>query len=118
MKDTEAEIKRKFNEWYRVRIRKGVFKNTKLVPYSPFPYGEAGTPDKVGCVCGQMVVIEFKTKGKKLSPHQVVRKAEWLDAGAVYIQGDNIDDLRKEFLKIYKEANDAKEKCACEKAGK
>lgn len=93
----ERDLKKNAN-----RLLKKIPKS-KFVPYSPYPYGEPGTPDKIGCVDGSMVLIEFKDKGKELKPLQRIRKKEWEDVGAKVHVVDSIEQFRK----IIKEGIDA-----------
>jgi len=92
--ESERDLKRKAN---RLLKQYG-----KFIPYNPYPYGEPGTPDKIGCINGKMILIEFKRKGKNLSPLQKQRKKEWEQVGAKVWVVHSIEEL-KNFLR--KEVN-------------
>ena len=99
--DSEAGIKNKFNRWLADNIRRGRFIKCKLVSYAPLGIGEAGTPDKVGCVNSFFVGVEFKSRKGKLSPLQEVRHKEWRAAGGYIIVGNDIEELRRQFKELY-----------------
>lgn len=88
MKDSEREIKQKIRRYLKK------IKFSKFVSYSPYPYGEPGTPDYVGCWNGKMYLIEVKQEGKGLSPIQKVRCNEWLKAGAVVLIAHSVNDIK------------------------
>jgi hypothetical protein len=94
IKDTEAEIKTKIKRYLKKIL------HSKFVSYSPTPYGEAGTPDIVGCVKGKMVLIEVKVEGKNLTGLQVLRRDEWLSAGAKVIVAHSVKELREQLNNI------------------
>jgi len=91
MRETETELKRK-----ATKILK---KYGKFISYNPYPFGEPGTPDKIGCINGKMILIEFKRAGSKLTPLQEIRKREWEKAGASVWVINNIEDLKNKLKK-------------------
>ena len=54
----------------------------KAIKFHGSVYGEAGTPDIIGCVDGRMFLIEVKAGKNALSPIQERRLIEWAVAGA------------------------------------
>ena len=58
--------------------------NGKFINIHGSVYSERGTPDIVGCIDGQMVVMECKRRsGIKADPIQEWRMQEWRYAGAI-----------------------------------
>lgn len=74
--------------------------NSKFIPYCPYPYGEPGSLDKVGCINGQMWWIEFKAPGKKLTVLQARRIMEWESAGAKTLVIDNKEKLKEALCQM------------------
>ena len=89
IKDTEKEIKRKCNP---ILKRYG-----KFISYNPYPYGEPGTPDKIGCINGEMILIEFKREGKKPTALQIQRHKEWRDVGAQVWVIHSVEELKEKI---------------------
>jgi len=73
--------------------------NSKWVSYNPYPTGEPGTPDVIGCINEKSVLIEYKMLGKALSPLQIKRQDEWREAGAICLVIHSLAEL-KECIKI------------------
>ena len=86
IKKSESDIKAECNPVLK--------KYGKFVPYNPYPYGEPGTPDKIGIINGQMILIEFKIPGKEPTALQLQRHREWEMEGAVVL----IVHSRKELI--------------------
>jgi len=101
-KDTETEIKSKSKSWLNCQIKKGVFSKVKFVAYSPYPFGQAGTPDWIGTVHGHFVGIEFKAEGKKPSKNQLDQMGEWINAGGFIFIVDSIEQFKILFNNVYK----------------
>ncbi len=58
-------------------------------------FGEAGTPDILGCYRGRMFCIEVKTGSGRLTALQARRVAEWEAAGAaVTVARDGFDAVK------------------------
>jgi len=93
----ESDVKASCNRFLK-KIPK-----SKFVPYSPYPYGEPGTPDKIGCINGQMILIEFKDKGKEPSALQKIRIKEWQAAGAKVYVIDSLKKLKQEDLNVQRD---------------
>lgn len=83
---TESELKKACQ-----RVLK---KYGKFISYNPYPYGEPGTPDKIGCINGEMVLIEFKRKGKSPTKLQLKRMREWRDVGATTFVVHTVEELK------------------------
>jgi len=88
----ERDIKKKIRKYLNT------LPASKFVSYNPYPNGEAGTPDYIGCFQGLGVVIEVKAPGKDLSDIQKVRRREWRDeAGAFHIVAYSTEDVQRFF---------------------
>lgn len=71
----------------------------KAVKFNP-RFGEAGTPDIIGCYQSKCFLIEVKaTVGGQLTPLQVRRCEEWREVGAVVIESKGrvvtVEELRR-----------------------
>jgi len=62
---------------------------------SPFSY--SGEPDIAGCLDGVAFHIEVKAPGKKPTPLQYQRLAEWKEAGALSFWTTSLEDVQQEF---------------------
>ena len=96
MKDSEREIKAKIRRYLKT------VDYLKVISYCPYPYGESGTPDLVGCYKGHMVLIEVKAPGKRLSVLQAKRKKEWEYNGATVIVAHCVDEVKEVINKLIK----------------
>lgn len=88
MKDSETEIKRKIRRFLKT------IPCSKWVSYSPYPYGEPGTPDIVGAIEGFMIMFEVKAPGGHLSAIQKLRRSEWLDAGVSIFTVRSVQEVK------------------------
>ncbi len=52
-----------------------------------------GEPDRIGCLAGRFVAIEFKRPGEKQTPLQAAKMDEWRRAGAVCMVATSLDDV-------------------------
>ena len=79
----ESDVKNYFNK------RKSEIEHiAKFIPYSPYPFGEPGPPDKVGCILidgkGINYLLEFKmSDNHKTKKNQDLRRVQWERVGAV-----------------------------------
>ena len=87
----ESDIKKQCRK-YLLKIP-----NSKWVSYNPYPTGEPGTPDVIGCINGTAVLIEYKIPGKDLSPLQARRKKEWENAKAIHFTIHSVKELESEI---------------------
>jgi hypothetical protein len=94
VKDSEAEIKVKIKRYLKK------LPNSKFVSYCPFPHGEVGTPDYIGCINGKTILIEVKCEGNALSKIQMLRCDEWLSAKAKVIIAHSVEELKKQLNNI------------------
>lgn len=102
----EKEIKTYFNKRY-----KEIEHIAKFIPYSPYPFGEPGTPDKLGCVLvngtgnlGVMYLLEFKkSETAKTRKNQDLREKQWTKMGAIVLLLDSKDKVHNfiEEVKTY-----------------
>lgn len=91
----ETSIKKKIRKYLNS------LPHSKFVSYNPYPTGEAGTPDYIGCWNSLSVVIEVKAPGNNLSDIQMLRRKEWRDqAGSFYVLAYSVDDVKKFFNEL------------------
>ena len=75
--------------------------DSKWVSYNPYPTGEPGTPDVIGCINGNTILIEYKILGEDLSPLQRRRKEEWEQAGAVHFTIHSLNELKDSLETVF-----------------
>lgn len=92
--DTEKEIKAKIR-YYLKKIP-----NSKFISYTPYPYGESGTPDIIGCIEGKMILIEVKRKGGELTDLQKIRITEWEQAKANVFVVHSVEELKNFLMEV------------------
>ena len=66
-------------------------------------FGTIGDPDIYGCYRGRMFVLELKQQGKKPTPIQQARIAEWERAGAAVFVAHSLDELREQWRLTFPE---------------
>lgn len=68
-----------------------------FVPYSPYPYGVAGTPDLVCCYRGVSLWVETKQpkSGAMASPRQLLVHDQIRRAGGVVVVARRREDVRR-----------------------
>ena len=99
----EKDIKNYFNRRY-----KEIEHVSKFIAYSPYPFGEPGTPDKLGCVMvngsNRMYLLEFKrSENSKTKKNQDLRKIQWEKVGAKVLLLDSKEKVHQfiEEVKTY-----------------
>jgi len=88
---SERDIKRQINAYLKK------IPGLKHVAYSPYPHGEAGTPDILGCINGHMFLLEVKSESNVPTKLQEQRIEEWTRAGAIVSVVHSIKDVKKLF---------------------
>lgn len=100
-KDNETQLVKSILEYLHAR---GVFayRNNTGAVVSEYKgkkrftrFGEAGSPDIVGCKNGQMICIECKMPGNKPTELQEAWLKRAYDAGALCLVAYSIDDVMK-----------------------
>ena len=86
----ERDIKKLVKDWLDVH---GIFNWPLTQGLGSFP----GLPDRQALYCGEVINIECKVPGGKLSPAQITFSEKMLAGGAHYVKVSCLEDLEAFF---------------------